>query len=296
MLLRLLCVLLVAAAPLCAQSSVWKVTRGGKSFFLGGTIHLLRPSDFPLPPEFDAAFRQSARLVFETDIGQLNAPNVQAVLAGRGFFTDGATLQSVLSPTAWQRVAAHSRTSPVPLAQLQRMKPWLFAITVTLLELQKAGVASEGVDRHFHDQAVAAGKPTGQLESLEEQIEFITTLGAGHENELVLKSLDDLATLPATIDRAIAAWRRGDLEEIDALMLREWTTKYPAILKGLLTDRNTAWMPKLEALLATPETEFVLVGAGHLPGSQGLLALLRARGCQIEQLRAAPAAKPAPRR
>ena len=290
MLLRLLCAFFVPAAALLAQSSVWKVTRGHQTLYLGGTIHMLRLSDFPLPAEFHTAFEQSAKIVFETDISKMHSPEVQAAVATRGFLTDGSTLESKLTPAAWKAAAAHCTKAQLPLEQLQRMKPWLFSLTISIVELQKMGVASEGVDMYFYKQAVEAGKPLGQLETLEQQIEFIANLGAGHESELVLKSIEDLASLPRTMNGVLAAWRRGDVEKIDELMLRDWTTKYPAILKGLLTDRNAAWLPKLDAFLKTPEIEFVLVGAGHLPGPEGVLALLKARGCKIEQIKA-PAAK-----
>ena len=78
---------------------------------------------------------------------------------------------------------------------------------------------------------------------------------------------------------------------IDELLLRDSRRKYPEIHRALLTDRNVAWAPRIEALLATPEIEFVLVGAAHLPGTDGLMALLQARGCTVEQVRRAkPAA------
>lgn len=291
MFLRLLCCLILSAATLSAQSSVWKVTRGGKTLYLGGTIHVLRASDFPLPEEFDNAFNQSAKIVFETDVSQMNSPELQASLMAKGFFTNGDTLKSVVSEKAWKLAADHCRRMQLPLEQLQRMKPWLFVLTITLLELQKAGVSLEGVDLHVYKKALEAGKNTGQLETIDEQVKFITTLGAGHESDLVLKSIEDIETLPQTITSVLAAWRRGDINKIDELMLREWTTKYPAILKSLLSDRNVAWIPKLDAMLNTPEIEFVLVGAGHLPGPQGVLALLKARGCKIEQIVASPSTK-----
>jgi hypothetical protein len=288
-------VLLALAPLLSAQSSVWKVTRDGRSFFLGGTIHLLRAQDFPLPAEFDQALAASAKLVFETDIARVQAPETQQALLARGMFMDGRTLQQVLSPAAWKVAQDFCAKAGLPIEQLGMMKPWLFALTMALVELQKLGVSMEGVDLHLHKRAREAGKTFGELEDFEKHLDLLVNLGGGDESAMIEKSVDDLKDLPRALPEAIAAWRSGNLQKIDDLLLRDTRRKYPKIHRALLADRNAAWVPKLEALLATPEVEFVLVGAGHLPGPDGLMALLKARGCAIEPVRAAAAA-PAPKR
>ncbi len=288
---RLLLAFLCAAAPLVARSSVWKVTRGHSTLFLGGTIHMLRPADFPLPAEFDTAFAASSRLVFETDVARLQSPDMHAAIATHGMFADGTTLDQVLTPTAWKAATAYSAQAGLPLDAMKQMKPWLFTVMMAALELQKLGISNEGVDFHFFQQAADAGKTTGELESFERHIQHLVNLGAGHESEMIIKSIEDLAELPRTLDDLIAAWRAGDTEKIDALMLRDIRKKYPAVFKNLLADRNQAWLPKLEELLTTADVEFVLVGAGHLSGREGLLALLKARGCKLEQIEPAPTPK-----
>lgn len=296
MTLRLLGLFLALAAPLLAQSAVWKVTCGGQTLYLGGTIHVLRESDFPLPPEFDAAFAASRRVIFETDLGRMRSGEMQLTIAEQGLFSDGRTLDGVLAPAVWQAALRHATRLGLPAETLRQMKPWLFAITVTLLELQQHGIASEGVDLHYYHAATAAGKPTGELETFERHLGYIVNFGAGLDNEIVRKSLEDLDELPRIITPLLAAWRAGDLPKLETLLLREARQKFPATFKKLLTERNLAWLPQLEHMLQTPEVEFVLVGAGHLSGRDGLLALLRSRGCRVEQLTTRPAGTPAPRR
>lgn len=292
MFLRLLCALLASAAGLAAESSVWKVTRGGQTFYLGGTIHMLRPADFPLPAEFDAAFAASRRIVFETDIARVQSAEMQAVVAQQGMFTDGTTLDKVLTPAAWKAARDYCAKAGLPVEQMRQMKPWLFTLMMAAVEFQKLGVSSQGVDLTYFRKAGEAGKTTGELESFERHIEHIVSLGAGQESAMIAKSLEDLNELPTILNDLIAAWRAGDLARIDRLMLRDIRRKYPAVFKSLLTDRNLAWLPKLEALLRTPEIEFVLVGAAHLAGPEGLLTLLKARGCTIAPL---SLASPSPR-
>lgn len=293
MLIRPLGLLLLSLATVQAQSSVWKVTRGTGTLYLGGTIHMLRPSDFPLPAEFDTAFAASAKLYFETDLARIRSPEMQAVIMQRGMFTDGTTLDKVLTPEAWKAAQQYCEQAGLPLEMMRPMKPWLFALTMATIELLKLGISTEGVDLHYFNAATAAGKPVGELEPFEQHIAHLVNLGAGKESEMIAKSLDDLRELPRVLNEIIAAWRAGNIAQIDALMLRDIRKKYPAIFKSLLADRNTAWLGTLDNLLKTPEVEFVLVGAGHLAGPEGLLALLKTRGCKVEQVIAKGTHQPA---
>jgi uncharacterized protein YbaP (TraB family) len=283
--------LLAATPPLVAQSSVWKVTRGANTFYLGGTCHVLRASDFPLPGEFDVAFAASGKLFFETDIARMQSPEMMEVIATRGMFTDGTTLEKVLTPAAWKAAQAWCAKSGLPIEQASRMRPWLFTVMMAMTELQKLGISSQGVDMHYFQKAAGAGKKTGELEPFEQHIRFLTELGAGHESEMIAQSIDEIDDMPEKLGTILSAWKSGDLAKLDSLMLQEMRTKYPSIFKALLVDRNKAWLPKLDEMLKTSEVEFVLVGAGHLAGAEGLVAQLRARGCTLEQIRATPTAK-----
>lgn len=281
--------LLVAAASLPAQSSVWKVTRGENELYLGGTCHVLRPADFPLPPEFDAAFAASTIVLFETDLARTQSSEMQRVIATEGRFADGTTLETVLTPAAWQTVKEYCAQAAIPLGQVTGLKPWLFTLMMAAIELQKIGVSAEGVDLHYFKKASAAGKNIRELESFERHLEFLVQLGAGRESEMIQSSLEDLDEMPRLLTGLLAAWKAGDLASIDRLMLQDLRTKYPTIFEALIRDRNHAWLPKLEDLLETRAIEYVLVGVGHMAGQDGLLALLRARGCTVEQIKSAPA-------
>jgi uncharacterized protein YbaP (TraB family) len=276
-------------ASCLAQTSVWKITKGGATVYLGGTCHVLRASDFPLPTEFDVAFDASSKLFFETDLARLQSAEMQEIVMKRGFFTDGTTLKSVLTPEAWAQVSGYATRAGLPLAQVMRMRPWFFTVMITMLELQKIGVSAEGVDAHYFKKAAVAGKATGELESFEDHVNFLVNLGAGHESEMISNSITELEELPEQIGKLLAAWKSGDLPQLDEHLLKEMREKYPAIFQALLVDRNRNWQPTIERLFTTPETEFVLVGAGHLAGAEGLIAVLKQNGYTVQQLQAAPA-------
>jgi uncharacterized protein len=274
-----------------AQSSVWKVSRGSSTLYLGGTCHVLRSSDFPLPLEFDAAYAASTEIYFETDISRMQSAEMQNVLLNHGMFTDGMTLDKVLTPHAWKAAQAYCAKAGIPIEMVNGIKPWMFVLMMSAIELKKIGIAAEGVDLHYFRKASAAGRKIGSLETLERQLEFLVNLGAGHESEMISSSLKELDAIPKIMNALLTAWRRGDVAAIDKLLLNDVRTKHPAIFRELFVSRNNAWLPKIEEMLTTPEVEFVLVGAGHLSGKEGLLALLRARGYRLEQIKATVAAR-----
>ena len=81
----------------------------------------------------------------------------------------------------------------------------------------------------------------------------------------------------------VKAWRRGDAEAVNQ-MLREEFRDFPSLARRLIDVRNRNWLPKIESYLRSGKTYFIVVGAAHMGGPQGLLAMLRARGYKIEQL------------
>lgn len=288
--IALLLVGVVFSPGALAETSVWKVTRNGSTLYLGGTFHILRPRDFPLPPEYDAAYAVSSRLLFETNVERMLSDELLQVIEKQGMYTDGRTLEKVLTPQVWRAVQAYGDQAGVPPEKFARVKPWLLIILMAGVEMEKLGITKDGVDLFYYRLAKKAKKPVGELETFEDHIAFLTRLGEGRENEMVAQTLEDMDDIPQHLRELIAAWRTGDLPAVDELTLSDMRTKYPAIYQDLIVSRNTAWLPQIEKMLATPETEFVLAGVAHMAGPDGLIARLRARGCTVEQIKAEPAA------
>jgi len=277
--------LLVALLPslLLAQSSVWKVSKGEQSLYIGGTCHVLRSTDYPLPTEFDRAYAAADTLVFEIDPAAAQDPTFAMQLLAKASYTDGRTLKTVLSPEAYAALAAQGTQSGLPIELLNTLKPGMVMMMLTMQELTKAGVSEEGVDMHYHARGVKDGKSVRSLETPEFQIDLVTSMGEGIENELVLYGLEDLSHMKELFNELIGAWRSGDVDQIEALFIADMVD-YPELYSKLLVDRNQRWIPQIEAYLKTPEIEFVLVGAAHAAGEDGILALLKAQGYTIEQL------------
>jgi uncharacterized protein YbaP (TraB family) len=276
--------LLLLALPAHAQSPVWKIEKDANLMYIGGTMHLLTARDYPLPSAFETAYQLSGRLVFETDLTKMKSPQFQQYMLAELSFSDGRNLQQVLRADTYRSVAEFFTARGVPMASVENFKPGMVATMMAMVELQRLGLAGVGVDSYFNQRADKEQKAKGKLETAEEQISFIANMGVGREDEMLAYNLADLENLPALWESMNQAWRSGDmyaLEEISASSLRD---DFPEIYQALLVDRNNAWIPQIEAMSQTAEVEFVLVGALHLAGSDGLLAMLSRRGYKITQL------------
>jgi uncharacterized protein YbaP (TraB family) len=280
----LVATLLAAASGAADRSFLWKATRGQSTVYLVGSVHMLSKDYYPLSPALEAAFRDADLLVEELDLGEMYASDSQLKLLARGLLPGGQTLEAVLSPSTYALVGVRAAGLGLPLAPLARFKPWALALTLLGLEWQKAGFdATLGLDRHFYDRARADGKEIRGLETLDFQISFFDGMTMEEQDRLLASTLEELETQTASVTRLADAWRAGDAPTVERIVLQD-LRREPRMYQRLLADRNRAWLPQIDALFARPGRAIVVVGAAHLVGPDGLLALLRAKGYAIEQL------------
>jgi len=291
---RILLVLAFAAAvcaPLAAQTArtattaknfLWKVESATGALYLAGSVHALSADIYPLNPAFERAFNASQTLVEEIDLGDLGQLTSPLTILGKGMYQDGRTFDQAVSKETAALVAERVKDM-IPFEMLRPMKPWMVDLTVTAIELQKEGLdANLGLDKHFFDEAKAAGKRVIGLETAESQIDRLDQLPAAVQEQMLRSSLEDLDAERKNLKSIVAAWRRGDSAALQQLLLAG-IANYPAAYASLLVERNRNWMPQLESCLAARNSCFVVVGAAHLVGPDGLLAMLQKRGYRLTQ-------------
>jgi hypothetical protein len=267
-----------------AESSVWKAQKGKSVLYLGGTCHILREADYPLPPEFDRAYKAADILVFETDLGKFQEPETQQKMLERARYSDGTTVAEHLSPAAYEELKAYCESNSIPLASLQGFKPSLLMVMLTMVEFMKMGVTQRGVDVFFYELAKQDKKAVEGLETVDEQIDYVASMADGIENEFVSYSLKEMNSIRQQFELLVHAWRVGDTEKLDTMMNHDLKSRLPMLHQRLMIDRNRNWLPRIDAYLKTPETEFILVGAGHLAGADGLIESLKKKGYVIKKL------------
>jgi len=268
---------------LFSQSSVWEVEKDGAKIYIGGTIHILREQDYPLPEQFQTAFNHSEILVTELDLKEMTSPANMEKLMKVMMYNDERTLKTVLNENVYSDLDSVCKQFGMNLLMMDKFKPSMVIMTLTFQALNKIGVKSEGVDTYFSNKAVADKKSFLFLETFDEQLSFIENMGKENDDEFVRYSIRDLEEQLAGFNDMIDEWKAGKSELMLAQLLK-FEQDYPEIYKTLLVNRNTNWILLLESYFETPEVEFVLFGAMHLYGSSGILQQLQSRGYNIRQL------------
>ncbi len=266
---------------------LWKVTGPGDSrVYLLGSFHMLRADDYPLAADVDQAFAASNRLMFELSPADMQSPDLVGKMMQAAMRTDGSELRRDLDAPTWTKLQAYAAANNMPLAQLQGMKPWFVGLTITLSQLARMGLDPElGLDRHFMKRAADAGKPTSGLESIDTQIAVFAQMSAKEQQQMVAEALDQAEQADALSRKLHDAWRRGDEKTLWNEMAVDMRSQYPQLYKRINTDRNDAWVPKLQQQLQAGQGgTLVVVGALHLLGEDGLVEKLRGKGFKVERV------------
>ncbi|UZJ43666.1 TraB/GumN family protein [Marinimicrobium sp. C6131] len=276
----LLSAALVAVSVARADTTLYTVSKGDQSFFLGGTIHLLHPDDFPLPEEFDAAYAEADALYLETDLGVMQDPAFGQKMMQVMMYPPGKTLNTELSPEVWKALQEYSQAHQFPVQQFMGFDPAFVSMIMTVMLAQQNGI-QQGVDAYFYQKAQRDGLPLGELETAEQVLDYMKVM-AGHDGDAIIQAtLTDLKRFDELMTEMVDAWRTGDLETLDREMGQPMREQAPGMYRTLLTERNHDWLPVLESLFEQAGTELVLVGSLHLAGDDGLLNTLEQKGYEV---------------
>ena len=262
-----------------AATCVWKVTTNdGHLLYLGGSFHALRPSDYPLPHQYDRAFEASSRLAFEEDPKTGGAAFNALMKAGE--YAKGDSLKNHVDPRTYSYLRRFFSLRNVPEQKFSRYRPWLLDI---LLSTPPPAYYQLGIERYLMKRAQAKSKPITGLESTREHNDVFVGLSDKQAEILLLTLFISAGQEEGKGDNMFVAWRRGDAEAVSR-KTRESFADFPFMAERLLDARNRNWIPKIENYLQSGQTYFVVVGAAHMGGSSGLVTLLTQRGYHLEQL------------
>lgn len=269
-----------------AQTSVWKVSKDGDYFYVGGTIHLLNTEDYPLPKAFNTAYQDADTLIFETDLDASNHPDQQAKMIAAMSYSDGRTIASELTPKIYKELEDFLRARQISISHFEKYQPWGLSLIITVMEYQRLGMVSElGVDNHFNDKAKVDKKSIGSLETIDEQLGFLQSIAQIDPNVTIEYTLKDVEALPHWITTMKAAWRKGSIDEFtDMAPVKDMKEQFPGVYDTLILNRNNNWMAQIPALMNNKTTEFILVGTLHLNGEKGLLRQLEGQGFKVKHL------------
>ena len=265
------------------RSFLWKVQSGASVMYLAGSVHALTADAYPLNPAYQRAFEASGALVEEIDLAEADPLGGGLALLSKGMYQDGRTFNNAVSRETAALVERKLKNTPLALDVIQPMKPWMVMLMLEALGTQAAGLDPQmGLDKHFYDLANTKGKQVIGLETAESQIDRFDKMPERMQEQMLRSELEEMETEQSSLRSIMTAWQNGDAPAIEKMLLGSFSDN-PVAYNSLITERNRNWMPQLEACLKRSAPCFVVVGAAHIVGPQGLLAMLQQRGYRIEQ-------------
>jgi len=286
--LATIALVVLVSTPAFGQKSgnqfMWKVEGpGGSSAYLLGSLHVLTADFYPLSATINKAFAESKTLVEEVDIDEMNDPMVMMAALSKAMLTDGRTLDQVIAPELFAEVKKRAEQAGMPMIAIQRMKPWLVAITLMAPTLQAAGFKPElGIDKHFFDRAKDSGMKRQGLETMAFQLDQFDSMSPKLQEEMLRTTMEDLDKEVAGVKEMAQAWSFGNIAAMEKMTLDEMKDA-PELYQRLLVQRNQNWIPHVEACIKDSSGCFIVVGAAHLVGPDGLPTLLAKKGYKVTQ-------------
>jgi len=285
----------VAAVPMWAAAAssngaglVYQVEGPNGRFYLAGSMHLLHAERASLPAPLERAYRNSASIVMEIDTDDGDAQDAGARLLEAAQLAPDTSLQALLGEARWNTVRTALAEAGFDAERASRFEPWGLALLLTQAGFARQGYTSAaGVEQQLTERARRDGKPISGLETAEMQIALLDGLDMNVQRQMLDLTLEEVQEMPQMLDELEDAWRAGDLQRLEALLL-EGYRQMPELYTALLVERNRRWVSQIRAWPTTSPPRLVLVGALHLVGEQGLPALLQRAGYTVERLTGGP--------
>ena len=279
---------LLAFAQTGSTPLLYEVRSSTNTVYLFGTIHVGARALYPLSAQVEASFASAQVLALEAD--PTESTGATAAMA-MGMYTPPDTLGDHIGPELYAQLEAILPKIGLPIEFARAMKPYLLAMTVAMMEIQRLGYdPALGLDVHFARRARELGKPIVELESMQEQMALFDGLPPDTQEGLLRMAVNGVVDgrFAEEVSELMSAWKAGDVPAIQRSVTRELedlpAPAAEALRERLYERRNHGMAAKVSGMLAGDRPHFVAVGAGHLIGPSGLPELLRQQGYEVRRL------------
>jgi uncharacterized protein YbaP (TraB family) len=266
-----------------AEPALWVAKGPHATVYLFGTVHLLKPNVNWMTPKIRKAFDESGDLTLEIadlENEQAAAPVVQKL----GLDLDHP-LAAKLAPADRKRLAAALKSLKASPEGFDRLRPWLAAITLSMLPLQQKGFdPKEGVDLTLERAAAARGEPVAGFETLEQQLGYFAGLPESQQISFLRQSLKEFPEVVPQLTILERDWEAGRVDALSHELNDDIKKEDPKLYELLITHRNEAFAASIAKKLEGSGVSFVAVGAGHLAGADSVQVQLEKRGYKVRKL------------
>lgn len=257
-----------------ASPAIWEVTSPtGEKGWVFGTVHAL-PDDLAWGSSMlDETFEQAGVLVVE--VANLDDPSGMGLFADLSETPGQPPLQDRVEPDERPALRTLMKDADMEDTDFGRVESW--AAAMMLSSEVRTGDPANGVDRamiHNADEVIG-------LEGFSEQLRMFDELSTEAQNDLLYGVA---RSHQANSDQEmLLAWLTGDEERL-AAHVNDTLEFSPELRRVLLADRNARWVNRIARLVDEGRRPFVAVGAGHVIGDDGVVALLQARGFEARRI------------
>jgi len=275
---------------ICADSDksfLWKVTSSSNTVYILGSIHVGTPEMYPMKPVITEAFDASEVLVVEVDSKSRDSKNDINKYARKMVYPAGESLNDHISDTLNKKLKeVCNQVKFVSLVNYTRYQPWILGMTLEMLKYQQLGVTDKyGIDNYFLNKSIKRKMTLEELETAGSQLELLYT--QCNSPQFLNYVLNDISNLEASIVPLIGSWKCGNTEFMEKLCITEPMEMHPEFsefYEKLLFERNRHFVDKIVGYLQDSRTYFVVFGSAHALGEKGVIALLKSKGYDVEQL------------
>jgi len=271
--------LLLGSAQAAEQGLLWQVSGKGVNGYLFGTMHSEDPRVTTLPAPVQQALERAETLMLELSLDA----GTQLAVAQAMMLPQGSTLSDLIGKELARETERAMAGFGIPAEVTSQMQPWASVLTLSMPKM----ATGEVLDLLLYQQGQNSGKRFVALETPDEQMGIFTSLSVSEQKTLLSQVLKEHKTYPEMFEQLTMAYLERDLDAMvrlsEANPMSSDTELQKKMMSKLLEQRNHRMVERIIPELKQG-TIFVGVGALHLPGEQGLVALLRERGYAVSAL------------
>ena len=268
-------ILLIFVSIVSQAQLLYKIEGKGlqKPSYIYGTIHIMPKKQFVISESITTALKECETLVMEVDINMDLKTQIDA--AQRSLLPDGKTIADITSVENAQKIrqfcmdSLHWKESKY--ARMSRLTPFF----LTSVILQDLIGKSKSFEVELNKLAEKNKMTTLGLETIQLQMDLVNDVPYDEQIKLLLEGL---TTNNSEYNNMLDCYLKKEINKLGELMNDAELS--PEFYSNFLVKRNQNWLP-LISKLAQEKSIFIAVGAGHLPGEQGVLKLLQGSGYTV---------------
>ena len=262
------------------NSLLWEITSPGqaKPSYLFGTIHLICPADFALSDSLKSTLARTQQVALEID---MDDPGMMAGMMKSMNMSDGNELKKLVTEQEYAKLSQFYKDSVgVGIAMFEKAKPFILMgpLFNAVLSCQPQSYEMSLVELAAKQKSEVIG-----IETLEEQMAIFDTIPYKDQIKTIITMIDSLPQARKEFSNLVALYKSQKINDLYNLMMAS-NYGMDGNEEVMLFARNKKWVPRIRKIAAEKPT-FFAVGAGHLGGDRGVIALLRKEGFKVRAIK-----------